>query len=108
MLINYLIQKENLSNSNILKRTYYILLFIGLAIGVLFDILFYKKTSGISYPIFIASLLVVFFISMRISRVQLNNRAWVLAVPILVLSATLCIYSNIVLRNLNLDRKSVV
>lgn len=101
MLINYLIQKENLSNSNILKRTYYILLFIGLAIGVLFDILFYKKTSGISYPIFIASLLVVFFISMRISRVQLNNRAWVLAVPILVLSATLCIYSNIVLRNLN-------
>lgn len=92
---------DNLSDSNILKRTYHILLFLGLAIGILFDILFYKETSGISYPIFIVSLLLVFFISMQISKVPVNNRAWILAVPILALSATSGIYSNIVLRNLN-------
>jgi len=101
MLINYLIQKENLNNSNILKRTYYILLFLGLAIGILFDVLFYNKTSGISYPIFIASLLLVFFIIILISKVSINKRALVLIIPILALSIISGIYSNIVLRNLN-------
>ncbi len=77
------------------------LLFFGLAIGILFDVLFYNETSGISYPIFIASLLLVFFISMQISKVPVNNKAWILAVPILALSATSGIYSNMVLRILN-------
>lgn len=90
-----------MNDSNILKRTYYILLFLGLAIGILFDVLFYNKISGISYPIFITSLLLVFFISMLISKVPINKRALILIVPILALSAISAIYSNMVLRTLN-------
>lgn len=86
---------------NTSKRANYILLFSALTIGTLFDVLFYNNTSGISYPIFIISLLLVFFINMQISRNPGNSKAWVLAVPILALSATFCIYSNSVLRILN-------
>jgi len=90
-----------LSDSNILKRTYYILLFMGLAIGILFDILFYNKTTGISYPIFITSLLLVLFISLLISGASINKKALILIVPILALSAVSGIYSNMVLLVLN-------
>jgi len=100
-LFYYLIIGDKLNDSNALKRASYILLSLGLAIGILFDILFYNKTLGISYPIFIASLLVVFFISMLISKVSINKKALVLIVPILALSAISGIYSNMVLRILN-------
>jgi len=96
-----ILKGDKLNDSNALKRAGYVLLLLGLAVGSLFDILFYNKTLGISYPIFIVSLLLVLFISMKTSKVSVNKRAWVLIVPILALSVTFCIYSNMVLRILN-------
>jgi hypothetical protein len=90
-----------LDNSNPLKRAKYLLLLFGLVVGVFFDILFYNKTLGISYPIFIVVLFLIFFISVQSSKIHVNRRAWILAVPILVLSTTFCLYSNTVLKVLN-------
>jgi len=90
-----------LDNSKPLKRSKYLLLLFGLIVGVFFDILFYNKTLGISYPIFIVVLFLIFFISMQSSKIHVNKRAWILAVPILVLSTTFCLYSNTVLKALN-------
>jgi len=90
-----------LDNSNSLKRAKYLLLLFGLVAGAFFDILFYNKTSGISYPIFIVVLFLIFFISTQSSKIHVNRRAWILAVPILVLSTTFCLYSNMVLKVLN-------
>jgi len=90
-----------LDNSNPLKRAKYLLLLFGLVFGVVFDLLFYNKTLGISYPIFIVLLFIVFFLGMQIFRVHINKKAWILAVPIFVLSTTFCIYSNTVLKVLN-------
>jgi len=90
-----------LDNSNSLKRAKYLLLLFGLVVGVVFDLLFYNKTLGISYPIFIVLLFIVFFLGMQIFRVHINKKAWILAVPIFMLSTTFCIYSNTVLKGLN-------
>ena len=84
-----------------LERKKYWLLLFGLIIGVSFDILFYNKTLGISYLIFIVLVLVILFISFWGSLKKLNNLAWLFAVPILLLSSTFFIYSNQVLKILN-------
>ena len=90
-----------MDNSNPSKRAKYLLLLFGLVVGVFFDILFYNKTLGISYPIFIVVLFLIFFISVQSSKIHVNRRAWILAVPIFVLSTTFCLYSNTMLKVLN-------
>jgi len=84
-----------------LERKKYWLLLLGLIIGVSFDILFYNKTLGISYLIFIVLVLVVLLVSFWGALKKLNNLAWFFAVPILLLSSTFFIYSNQVLKTLN-------
>jgi hypothetical protein len=84
-----------------LQRKKYWLLLLGLIIGVSFDILFYNKTLGISYLIFIVLILAMLLISFLGSLKKLNKTAWLFAIPILLLSATFFIYSNPVLKILN-------
>ena len=90
-----------LDNSNLLKREKYLLILFGLIVGLAFDFLFYNKTLGISYPIFIVLLFIVFFLNIKISNVSVNKKAWILAVPIFLLSTTFWLYSNMVLKVLN-------
>jgi hypothetical protein len=84
-----------------LERKKYWLLLFGLIIGVSFDILFYNKTLGISYLIFIVLVLAVLLFSFWGSLKKLNNLSWLFAVPVLLLSSTFFIYSNPVLKILN-------
>jgi hypothetical protein len=84
-----------------LQRKKYWLLLLGLIIGISFDILFYNKTLGISYIIFIVLALAVLMVSFWGSLKKLNKTAWLFAVPILLLSSTFFIYSNPVLKILN-------
>jgi hypothetical protein len=84
-----------------LQRKKYWLLLFGLIIGVSFDILFYNKTLGISYLIFIVLILAMLLVSFWGSLKKLNNLSWLFAVPILLLSSTFFIYSNPVLKILN-------
>jgi hypothetical protein len=84
-----------------LQRKKYWLLLLGIIIGVLFDILFYNKTLGISYLIFIILILAVLLLSFWGSLKKLNNLSWLFAIPVLLLSSTFFIYSNQVLKVLN-------
>jgi len=84
-----------------LERKKYWLLLFGLIIGVSFDILFYNKTLGISYLIFIILVLAMLLVSFWGSLKKLNNLSWLFAVPVLLLSSTFFIYSNQVLKILN-------
>ena len=84
-----------------LERKKYWLLLYGLIIGASFDIFFYNKTLGISYPVFIVLILAVLLVSFWGSLKKLNNLVWLFTVPVLLLSSTFFIYSNQVLKILN-------
>ena len=84
-----------------LERKKYWFLFYGLIIGASFDILFYNKTLGISYLIFIILILLILLGSFWGSLRKLNNLMWLFTVPILLLTITFFIYSNQILRILN-------
>jgi len=81
-------------------KKYWILLY-GLIVGILFDVLFYDKTLGISYPVYVILILLIFIASFWGSLRKLNNLIWFFAVPILLLAATFLIYSNQILKILN-------
>jgi hypothetical protein len=82
------------------KKKYWLLLF-GLFIGAAFDIFFYNKTLGINYPIFIIFILIGTLFAFWKKYGELNNRAWVWALPILTLSITFFLYSNQILKIFN-------
>lgn len=84
-----------------LERKKYWLIILGLLTGTVFDIFFYNKTLGISYPVFIILILAVLLLSFWGLIKKLNNIAWLLIIPILLLSLTFFIYSNQVLKILN-------
>src|SRR4030043_577646 len=88
-------------NSMELERKKYCFLFYGLIIGVSFDVLFYDKTPGISYLIFVVLILLILLGSFWGSLRKLNNLMWLFTVPILLLTFTFFIYSNQILRILN-------
>ncbi len=76
-------------------------LLYGIIAGIIFDILFYNKTLGISYPVFIIFLLMLIIVEFRKNFKMLNKLGWLFAVPILLLSLSFFIYSNQVLKTLN-------
>ena len=84
-----------------IERKKYWLLLYGLIIGIVFDIFFYDRTLGISYPVFICLVIVVLvFIFLKTYGI-LEKKAWIWVAPILVLSITFSIYSNQILKILN-------
>ena len=82
------------------RKKYWILLY-GLIVGISFDVFFYNKTLGISYPAYVILILLIFIASFWGSLRKLNNLIWFFAVPILLISATFLIYSNQILKILN-------
>ncbi len=82
------------------KRNFRFLLY-GIITGAIFDVFFYNKTLGISYPAFILFIIITILVEFRKNLRQLDNKAWLLAIPVLLLSFTFFIYSNQVLKILN-------
>jgi hypothetical protein len=82
------------------KKKYWLLLY-GLVTGIVFDILFYNKTLGISYPVFILLILSITALVFWNKYDVLDNRGWLWAIPIIFLSSTFAIFSNQVLKILN-------
>lgn len=82
------------------KKKYWLLLY-GLILGIIFDILFYNKTLGISYLIFILVIITVIILIFLKTYNSLEKKAWVWVVPAIFLSITFSIYSNQILKILN-------
>ena len=84
-----------------IERKKYWLLLYGLIIGIVFDILFYNKTMGISYPVFIFIVIAVLALIFLKTYNSLEKKAWIWAIPVILLSITFSIYSNQILKILN-------
>ena len=81
-------------------RKYWIFLY-GAILGAVFDIFFYNKTLGISYPLFILIILSIIFLTFWGNVKELRNWSWFFAVPAMLLSLTFFLYSNQLLKTLN-------
>jgi len=81
-------------NKNLVKKGDLIILVCSMLLGVLFNLLFYKKPLGISYPIFIIAFYAVFLWNLRSKIIFKFSAGWVLSIPIIALSSTYFIFSN--------------
>lgn len=77
------------------------ILVLSLLVAVLYDVLFYDKIAGISYPIFIILLYAVMYQNMRKFLLKRWCFQCFLTLPVLALSLTYLFYSNQVLRTIN-------
>lgn len=84
-----------------LKKREIILFAASLFVGILFDLLFFGKFMGVSYPIFIIAFYFVFIICLRDRLAFRVDLGWTLLLPIILLSATYLLYSNNIFRFFN-------
>jgi hypothetical protein len=99
--IDYRAMKRLEEEGKISHREKISMILMALVLGIVFDYLFYGKTLGASYPIFILLLLGFFMYSARDKITHSNIFGWFLLSAIFLLSLTFAIYSNIFLRVLN-------
>lgn len=89
------ILSEKSETDDIVKSNNVWMLISCLAIGIFTDYLFYGKAIGISFPIFVMIFYLIFFCNSRKIMKFEFNFAWLLTVPIFLLSFTTFIYSNV-------------
>ncbi len=70
-------------------------------LGIFFDILFYGKDPGVSYPLFVSAFYAVLFFNCRKNIKVGFSFGWLITIPIIALSLTWAIYSNDIFRALN-------
>ena len=94
------VQKEEADKTVVQKEDIYLIV-CSVLLGMLFDILFYKKALGISYPLFVIAFYVAFLWNLRNKIVFRLNFGWFLSIPIIALSSTYFIFSNQIFAALN-------
>ena len=94
------VQKEEAKKTVVNKEDIYLIV-CSVLLGVLFDILFYKKALGISYPLFVIAFYLVFLWYLRDKITFKFSFGWFLSIPIIALSATYFIFSNQIFATLN-------
>ncbi|MFZ5988711.1 MAG: DUF4153 domain-containing protein [Bacillota bacterium] len=98
--------KENILQSieqkdNTINRENIYLLSISLVLGLVFNILFYKHTLGVSYPAFVLTFYGLFIWKMKDKIVFKVNFGWLLSIPVIMLSLTYVFFTNPIFRALN-------
>ena len=77
------------------------ILVASLILGLVFNILFYKKTFGLSYPVFVLMFYGVFIWTLK-DRIRLKSGfGWLLGIAVLMLSFTYVVFSNPIFLALN-------
>ena len=92
---------DAMEHTNIAARGIRLLAVLSLIAGIVFDYLFYGKSIGVSYPLFVVVFCCLFWV---VSRRQISFQigfGWFLLAPIFLLSAAFAIHSNPVLLALN-------
>lgn len=92
---------STVNKDNIVKRENIYILTGAVILAVIFNVLFYRKDLGISYPIFVLTLYGVLIFTLRDKIVFKLNFETLLTVPIVLLSLTYMIFSNYLLLFLN-------
>ncbi|KLU67385.1 hypothetical protein DEAC_c05970 [Desulfosporosinus acididurans] len=83
------------------KKENSVLLISTLGLGLLFNLLFYGKPLGVSYPLYIMALYLVLFWNMRNKRPLKVDQKLLMGIPIILLSFSYFLYSNQVFIVLN-------
>lgn len=78
-----------------------ILIIGGLILSIIHSIFFWGQTEGISVPIFALLFLIYFVWCVKQKKIEVNSGAYILTIPILLLSVTYFIYNNATFRFLN-------
>ena len=86
--------QNEFENNIVFKKEDIYLIVCSVLLGVLFDILFYNKALGISYPLFVIAFYVAFLWNLRQKIAFKFGFAWFLSIPIIALSSTYSIFSN--------------
>jgi len=95
-----MVQKDDEKKIVFKKGDIYILV-CSILLGVLFDILFYNKPLGISYPLFVITFYGAFLWNLRSKITFRFNFGWFLTIPIITLSFAFFIFSNQIFSALN-------
>lgn len=95
-----IVQKEDEKETVFKKEDIYILI-CSVLLGVLFDILFYRKPLGISYLLFVIVFYIAFLLNLRHKIAFRFSFGWLLSIPIIALSSTYFIFSNQIFAVLN-------
>lgn len=97
------IQAAQINNSDepLIKKENIILLFCSVGLGILFEILFYKKPLGLSYPLFAIAFYATLFWNLRGSLDLKLDFKWLLSIPILALSFAYLFFANELFMALN-------
>ena len=95
------IQPLDSKDECLVKQETSYLLISALILGFLFDLLFYGKPLGLSYPLYIIALYIVLFWNMKKNRLLKFESRLLLGIPILALSFSYLIYSNQIFAVLN-------
>lgn len=92
---------KDIENSESGNKKSIMLLVACMVLGVICNILFYQKSLGVSYPIFVLCFYGVFLWTQRDNLKVSFDFGWLLSIPIVMLSLTYLIFSNMVFWVLN-------
>lgn len=93
--------QKNDNEEALLTRQNIVMLLSAITTAVLYDVLFFGKFAGISYPIFICCLCMILYKNIEKRIVSKWSFGWFLSLPIGALSLTYLFFSNEVLRTFN-------
>ena len=93
---------NSINNKYVAKKEHLILLIGALLLGILANILFFSSELGLSVPVFVAAFYTVLFLSSGNELRFKTNLSWALSIPVILLSLTYLLYSNMVFRVLNI------
>ncbi|MHB8126826.1 MAG: DUF4153 domain-containing protein [Desulfitobacteriaceae bacterium] len=95
------IQQLESKHECLAKKENIYLLICSLILGLLFNLLFYGKPLGLSYPLYIIALYTVLFWNMQNNQQLKFHLRWLLGIPIIALSFSYLIFSNQIFAVLN-------
>ncbi|HZW82764.1 MAG TPA: DUF4173 domain-containing protein [Candidatus Deferrimicrobium sp.] len=93
-------QLESKEEWPVKKENIYFLI-CSVILGLLFNLLFFGKPLGLSYPLYVLALYTVLFWNMRQNQQVKFDWTWLLGIPIIALSCSYFIFSNQLFAALN-------
>lgn len=96
-----IIKAQNEEFKQVVKKQDIYLLVSSVLLGLIFDILFFEKKPGISYPLFVIAFYLVFLGNLRHKLSFKFDFGWFLSIPIIALSVTYSIFSNQIFATFN-------
>lgn len=94
-------QEPETTDKGLVKKESAGFLICAFILAILFDLLFYGKPLGVSYPVYMIALYSILFWNLHNHQALKFTWSWLLAIPVLALSFTYFVFSNPIFTVLN-------